>query len=395
MLILPLQKSTIMKKILKLSALAILFAFAMAGCKKSESAEIPSPTKVEMPDDLSQLFETLGFEYATIEEAEQKLVEQMDECDYFDTSNFIELIHNDPRAFTYDFPLMKRLYHINCVMSDDKKLKLYSWDTNLGGTMTDWGNICQYESDGNLYVYDVSPLDLDISDDERGILTGCSVDELHSVVADNGETYYLPIIYIRECSSIGFEMPYPLVISDGKLKPVELFDDEIGCEYDIFNWFYRANAGEGWDWLYNFDNKTRTLYEPETSSIDLTDRYRLYRFDGKKFEYVGTDGGYWLHPSLRKFKQLEWLFCTDRHRIRIDMMDDGTYRYVSWPVEATMADEPALVINGGTFSDEGEYIFSNNGYTYRINPDFGDTELTILHSGKVISRQFQAVNYDD
>lgn len=34
----------------------------------------------------------------------------------------------------------------------------------------------------------------------------------------------------------------------------------VGVEYTIADWYYRANYGEGWDWLFRYNRSTQTLY---------------------------------------------------------------------------------------------------------------------------------------
>ena len=230
---------------------------------------------------------------------------------------------------------------------------------------------------------------------------GCAILGLWTVRADNGDVYYLVHTYVREMSNLGYAEIVPVKIQDSRLVSAPLFDaspDGYGnnCtfrEYRFANWYFKTNAGEGWDWPYRYDLATRTLYVPEVIDEEMTDRYNLYTFNGEKFIYTGDDGGYWLHPSIREFKQLELLFCTKDYRIRVDMMDDGTYRYASWSKNVSMEDIPDIVICNGAY-DEGSrtYSFENDGFQYNVVCE-GDNQskLVVIHDGEQMLQQGQII----
>ena len=76
-----------------------------------------------------------------------------------------------------------------------------------------------------------------------------------------------------------------------------------------------------------------------------------------------------LHANLQKFKApvLEWQ--TKQFHIRIDSMDDNTYRYASWALPRKIGAQPDLIIHKGRVEYEGSggnhsYYFRNNSYTY-------------------------------
>lgn len=392
-----------------------LILILMQGCVRHEQESRHKtdieykPIKVELPKNMSKLYQDLGFEYSSIEDAERKIVAELDsiyesENGYFihrmHNEKFIMLNNNDPRAFEHDFSLMQERGYVNVEESDDKKLRMYYWDTGEGGTMIDWGNICQFESDGEIYVYNGCIYDVTNTEaDEFSI--GCSINALHTIKADNGETYYLVDTYIRESSNYGFQEIYPIKISNGKLVPTKIFEmdpdneynNSTAREYFISDWYFKT-AGEGWDWLYCFDKDNQTLYVPEVIDCRLTDRYNLYKFSGTKFDYIGDDGGFWLHPTIRDYKQLELLFCTEDYRIRIDIMNDNTYRYSSWRKSMSMSEHPDLIILNGSYNeDDGNYYFENNEYTYCIEPDTNNSQLTVCHGYNLIMQQKQIIAY--
>lgn len=79
-----------------------------------------------------------------------------------------------------------------------------------------------------------------------------------------------------------------------------------------------------------------------------------------------------VHASLKDFKQPVCLLETGKFRIRVDEMNDGTYRYASWSIKNKQSDKPDLIIENGEFIPEGtggnhRYEFKNNGYVYNCS----------------------------
>ena len=84
--------------------------------------------------------------------------------------DFAKWLLKDTCTYYYDFPhLTDSLETITIVASDDGKVRIYSWDTWMGGTMIDWKNVIHYRSeDGKLNTFDGCVWDIDkISEDEE------------------------------------------------------------------------------------------------------------------------------------------------------------------------------------------------------------------------------------
>lgn len=105
-----------------------------------------------------------------------------------------------------------------------------------------------------------------------------------------------------------------------------------------------------------------------------------------------------LHESIRKYKEPVHILKTKKYRIRIDELENGKYRYVSWIKNKKITDNPDLVINNGEVEFDGSggnhhYTFTNDGYTYicRIvilsDGNEPDAYLHILKGKKEILKQ--------
>ncbi len=105
-----------------------------------------------------------------------------------------------------------------------------------------------------------------------------------------------------------------------------------------------------------------------------------------------------LHQNVRKFKRPICIFNTSKFRIRIDELNDNSYRYTSWNVNDSISSVPSLIINSGEWIPDGTggnnyYRFKNGIYTYEIYiivigmDESPDAELTVFKDNKEILKQ--------
>ena len=353
---------------------------------------------------------TFNVSYKSLDEAETKLLEILGrEYGHPDTSSnyafydeFIDFVMKEPQ--TIDYPFEKLLYngYADVVTSEDGNLRLYYWDTRFGGTWINWSNICQYRSNNKVYTHKCSILDFDHEGNiGQEYDNECATLGIKTIYDDSNNPIYIVRAYIRFSSNWGWQSAVAVKIKDDKLVTVPIFqggidiyadeEDEIDrecyrdVEYSIADWYFRANDGEGWDWLFRYDDKTEILYVPQVDYPQISDRYSLYQYDGENLCYIGTDGGFWIHPSIRSFKFLELVMDTKDYKIRIDRMLDDSYRYASWNNCASMDNLPDLIVYDGVYDeDKREYSFKHNGYDYIVKDN---SKLIVKCRGKVILSQ--------
>lgn len=281
------------------------------------------------------------------------------------------------KAMDYPFDKLIESMELTTIRTTDGRLRFIYWNTGMGGTSpdierytlmkTDVGTVCLLE-DGH-----DSPQLLDI----------------FTLKTKRGETVYLLHEYYREWSTYGAAWAWCCRIKGNTLDTLALFPHgktSVGVEYNIPGWYFTANDGEGWDWL--FDLEGNDLYVPIVRSDGITDRYNLYRWNGLQFDSIGNVGNHRLHASLQEYYDLASYFVTKGFRVRIDQMGDDTYRYASWPRSKETSSKPDIVIYGGRYDEQkGCYVLENDGYIYRvgdINSMFGDIERK--HDGLVVEK---------
>lgn len=259
--------------------------------------------------------------------------------------------------------------YVHICASEDGNMKFYSWNSGLGGTCPDYAVLCLFHTkDGNSAIED-----LRIKEGEPAL-----VSKVHSIKKNDGSTYYITTRSHKASSNDGYMWMDAFVIDKDTLRHVSVFDGgdvldeyEMEINYVISDWYYATN-GEGWNWLFEYDAGTRNLYVPITVYAEdefpvISDRYRLYHFDGKRFIDKGEAPHKGLHISLNNYYRLARYFVTKNYIVRVDKLKDGNYRYASWKSPSNMSEKPRLIITGGKYDEENDdYTFVNEGIEYKV-----------------------------
>jgi len=79
-----------------------------------------------------------------------------------------------------------------------------------------------------------------------------------------------------------------------------------------------------------------------------------------------------IHESIKSFDQPILIWETEKFRIRIDKLENASYRYASWSIEKQMNEKPDLIINEGALTFDGnggnrQYVFKNGKYIYKCS----------------------------
>ena len=260
--------------------------------------------------------------------------------------------------------------------SDDERLRFYCWNTYMGGTCPDYEVIAQYRTNsGEVRTRTFR---------EPDMLSAAWVSNVYTIKKDDGGTFYIAVRSHRASSNDGYAWVDAYAIDGDSLIEVSVTDGSANIDdgvlpdvnYSISDWYYITN-GEGYDWMYEYDKKEGDIYVPisegDMAPREMTDRYLLYHFDGKRFVKKGEVGHHGLHPSLQRYKRLLSFFRTEDYAIRVDKMENGCLRYASWKSNADLSDKPELVIMGGSVlkdnnddSIENGYLFKNEGVEYVV-----------------------------
>lgn len=167
--------------------------------------------------------------------------------------------------------------------SDDRLFRIYSWDTETGGTMKFYENIYQYSTGKKVYVMQT------VSDVEGDPNSWFS--KIYTLAADAG-TYYLGLQYADfsnrdKYTGLGFFMIEKDSLKDNikLVKTARGLESAIGIGYDFFSLVDHPERPLD---LIKYDAAEKTVKVPVVNQENgsITDKYETYKFTGKYFEIV-------------------------------------------------------------------------------------------------------------
>ncbi len=180
---------------------------------------------------------------------------------------------------------------LHIVSSADGKLRFYSWNAWLGGTMEYYMDYAQFKDGRDLHFINLK----DTSDEED---YGCIYTGMSKAVTKDGRTVYLVNEYAKISTRDRFEGISAWEIKDGALQPCAIFQSKskvltsIGCSFDAGSYFTSPGFPDSGKELpdIHFDSSETKLYIPivvsGSSSDSITNKYLVYKFDGNRFVYL-------------------------------------------------------------------------------------------------------------
>lgn len=339
----------------KLLTALCLFGLILTGCSKSLSYE-------------EQISKILEYEEGQYEYTDEQF------------ENLLQLIEENPETLDYDF---SEFGNVKVITSDDKKVKAYCLDIDYH----DYGDECRVILQNN------------VCGDVNTILLPDTITAIENIYSLSNNRY----LFIGACGSIHqgiysykradvyeigkqnvSKLPDVFSIGDNKADEIEVLfvrelssrDDEIYVllAYRNDNIIEDDSEIDKLAILYNQPNKELYVADidiaPEGSQA-MTGTFRHYQWDGNIFR------------DITMSEPLE--FCNDDYYIRIEQEKDGSCTYMCWN-GGKKSGKPNLVIRDGirqfvngldrcpynewisedeSAPDAEEFIFHNNGYTYR------------------------------
>ena len=302
----------------------------------------------------------------------------------------INWVLTDTATFSHPFTQSIKKEYVTIATSDDKCLRIYSWNTGEGGTMICWGNLIQYRSGTEIKAVHQS-LDMLLHPDGEHdeIDFGSYIDTIYTYPCTDGSKLYMVDDYFRISSNYSANSLVAMRIKDGNLVSAPCFvrhgkrSDTIGFERSIADWYFLANLGEGWDWLFQYDKKAQNLYVATTDSMNCIFRpIRHLPFQWHRFCLSENRSSFLAASSVTPLPTTGTnFFRTKDYIIRIDNLDGETMRYASWKSTQQMSDTPELVLNGNYVEKDNTFLFSKGSYRYVVT--MGDkATLKVQHNGK-------------
>jgi hypothetical protein len=192
-----------------------------------------------------------------------------------------------PSTLDYDFRDLTK--HLSIATSGDRRLRIYAWDQQDGGTMHRFGRVYQFLSaDGKVH-----------SHGEKSAAEGMGpglVTDIFTLDTKGGKVYIVCSMFIGSTkdyfqSAILYKIAGSKLSDDVRLiKTRSGLTNTLSFEYDSFSVLDRTDLPKK---LISFEEKTRTLKIPlvikdeEYPEGRVTTRSISYRFDGRYFVKVG------------------------------------------------------------------------------------------------------------
>lgn len=321
---------------------------------------------------------------------------------------FKDLVLHDERTFNFDF-LFEEITELK---SEDNKVKLYSWDNYKGGSINRiYDGITTYVYDKDYYAYTTIWNEFEeLAEKQNGNIVTERLGDLQTITSSLGKTIYLVFEWAQyELHVVDRVRAYSLF--KGKLIPELIFNIENKRQYNLSN-CYQPNLGSSSiphikyikgelgisrKWL---PEKLDGYTYPFASGIVDIYKYDGYLFNLEKTIYKSSEP---LYKDLENFKHNILEIELIPYKIRIDYMQNGTYRYSSWK-NKKMNEKPDIIISNGLLmeSTSGEkgwrslkekYVFENKGFYYIISFErvvynqfvsIEDVKLQVKRNDKII-----------
>lgn len=182
-------------------------------------------------------------------------------------------------------PALPENTDMNVILSADKKIMLWCWNTHTGSMSEFYNAVALYDAGGAVQSLKVA----DVSDARELQKASGEFVNLLSVAGDKGERYYIFLARVKMSDKDMLSIITAYSLSDNTLKTTELFSGGISTgKYITYVYDYMSN--------YDFGNMKETntvhlskngrrLYIPEVQDGAMTGKWHVYNFDGSKFVY--------------------------------------------------------------------------------------------------------------
>lgn len=225
----------------------------------------------------------------------KRLKYSLDDYDSLDWTNaqlmsYLRDISKNPATLQYSFDDMA-LQGMNIVTSEDKKLRIYSWDTETGGTMRFFNELIQYRTSNGAESYVLN--DVNIRDAEEQPNNGESFIKLYQIQTKNQSSIYLGF-YVSIGSTRDIVKGVKVfTIDDNRLNDsIRVFqkaNEQLNNVSYYFDYHLSRNrSGKLKNDIY-LSKEKQELYVPVVNEdYAITNKSLVYKFNGKKFVYDKT-----------------------------------------------------------------------------------------------------------
>ncbi|MEG0852130.1 MAG: hypothetical protein RSH24_19825 [Flavobacterium sp.] len=196
------------------------------------------------------------------------------------TDSLTYLIKNNNSTLNYPFEKLQKENALKMVTSADKKLRVYSWDNNSGGTMRFFNQIYQFNANGNITVNESLA-----SNDSQAYFS-----KIYTVQNKNNESIYLVISNSILSNKYSVQHINAYKIGTENLQNFAVFKtktntlDKISVEYDFFSVVDRPERPVE---LITYENNILKIALVDDKQ-NVTSKNLIYEWNGDVFLYKGV-----------------------------------------------------------------------------------------------------------
>lgn len=292
---------------MKNKLLFLLFVtIVLAGCKPKKSNVATFRRMNIAADTVTSLVEKEKSIWSQASNNEEYMTRTRDLNNDSVHDSFIALVEQDTATMSYDFPLLQKEAFVHIATSEDKNLRIYSWDTGMGGTMSWFDNILQYRYEDKIqavhqnldsYLHATPIKVVNVREEGEEVVLSKEqptpwIDGIYDLTFDNGDKGYL-IFKSWSISASHYICAAEVMKVTGRgLEPVKCFKIgnkkhySVGSGPDMYeNDGHRVSVPHHLE----FNPKTHVLKVPIITGFFDFKGYESYLFNGNLF--VNIKGG--------------------------------------------------------------------------------------------------------
>ena len=205
---------------------------------------------------------------------------------FVDEFKRIEAVFKDPRSFAVDLKGVR-----GARVSQDGKLRIFSWNTETGGTADNYCAVAQYKAPG--FGVEYTLLEHPDTQGDPDFRVFGRISQIDTMVTKRGETVYLLWTSARTARTRSTESVFAVSWNQGRLKNTPFFKTKKNLlqSIQVESSFEQVVQSEKTpDFIHPTEENGYTLLVPIISD--------KYQFAGKFFEYV-FDGELFVFKAVR------------------------------------------------------------------------------------------------
>ena len=190
----------------------------------------------------------------------------------------------DSGTLQYDFPKLKKS-RLDVLTSDDKKIRIYSWEVGSFGSAHSFDALIQYQSDSNTKI---KILNDDSKSVEGEVFTGAYYKALFTIPTKTRGNIYLVISDEIASSAMGAIILKAYSIENGKLCDTVRLFKTTKKTINSFSFYYDLSNPATKDTIAGTslsEDKMRLKIPVVVGNGLITDKYIVYKFDGDYFVF--------------------------------------------------------------------------------------------------------------